>query len=449
MKRPGFLASQPFFDTGIIPPENQKYCKFGWLLKSPVTESFGLAEFGNSDWENWKVYTGVLENVEYFSIECIECDIDIQCGGGNNKCVEEGSVGFCNCADGKTGPFCTEDAPCDALVWTEGEGTESNGQGIGPHAGYGHDYWLPWSSTSFAEYPKLVYDRPVYSTQTPWYHPVHEFWWPLDLLIYTGRRWEFMWVDNNMSLSEFYDDAIGNQEQPFNAFWENLKAHAPKDTLRIYPAMISKPTDSYSPAGEMEWMYKTITGAVGNYGPDGYVYASTERYNCYDVDCTVQDVCGVGGTCNTNTSFYDSIHNDTFTVGTCDCKDGFVGWFCETSCENIENQDWWYMRESGIDVCIHQSFLQCEEFLVEVGLIPELNCSRTPQPTGATPTPTSDTPFPTSPSSLPPTYFQTTPTPPPTNGISASASAGITPPPTNSTTGRSVEWIVLPSNDDE
>ena len=93
------------------------------------------------DWKDWKVYIGDVENVEDFSIECIECnpDINMDCGGGGNTCEKEGRIGFCDCKEGKTGPFCTEDAPCDGR-----RGSDLTAWAGSQCAGRGHGWEVGW-----------------------------------------------------------------------------------------------------------------------------------------------------------------------------------------------------------------------------------------------------------------------------------------------------------------
>jgi hypothetical protein len=118
---------------------------------------------------------------------------------------------------------------------------------------------------------------------------------------------------------------------------------------------ISEVTEAYEPTGSLKWFELPAPFSIGNYGPFGLNYQSTQRYECLSVDCKINHVCGLEDTdesfCKENMTLADNLTRG----GKCDCTgrlspdaddddvlvedDYYYGHFCEFRKLASESED--------------------------------------------------------------------------------------------------------------
>jgi hypothetical protein len=107
------------------------------------------------------------------------------------------------------------------------------------------------------------------------------------------------------------------QNEKIHAYWDNLL------TTSVY--FISEATEAYEPTGPLKWFKLPAPYSIGNYGPFGFNYRVSQRYECLSVDCDTNHVCGLGS----NSCEKDQPLAVNVTGGSCDCIDPYYGHFCE------------------------------------------------------------------------------------------------------------------------
>lgn len=80
-----------------------------WLLRSPTTISYDIADVASS--ENWNVWKGTIDSSSRLSASCNECRHKADCSY-NGQCVNRG----CQCDKGYFGHACHLETPCESLA---------------------------------------------------------------------------------------------------------------------------------------------------------------------------------------------------------------------------------------------------------------------------------------------------------------------------------------------
>ena len=293
-----------FLDAGAIPKETLERCRYGWLLRSPITEVTTLEEVPT---EGWRVWTGVLDYASDLSFSCLECQTNIDCGLNRGICGEDS---LCHCHDYATGYFCNQDRPCTHLIGffsVEGE-------------------FGPW--TMLEELGEF-YDRPVYefSLNMTWVEKPDDgpgSTLPSSVssyLMYSGRRWySFEWPSDIIKLT--------HKNYDWHVYWSGVSTFGTN--------WYSEPTDSYLPTGPLKIYSVHETWSVGNYGPFGRQINYNTRFECLSVNCnTSKRVCGDKGECEmgANLTISGKVVKESLGEplqgGKCYCSPGFQGHFCE------------------------------------------------------------------------------------------------------------------------
>ena len=279
------FSIRAFVDANAVEQETVDRCTHGWLMRSPITDAATLDEVPTT---GWRIWTGILDVAEDFSISCIECKTNLDCGGQNRGTCEDST---CQCEDPYDGDFCTEDKACEDMVAFVGVGNDTT----------------PYFYSAFpGDEPGSVlkaYDRPVYS---------RDIISGLEVLLYTGRRWYDL---------EFTDQDFESRNADLHAYWGNL--------LLDNTIWYSKTTNNFLPTGPLEWFSISKSQNAGNYGPFGRTITFPQRFECLGVDCSRARICGTFGQCFEDGTFsYDGEVIQT-NIGVCVCEDGVSGHFCE------------------------------------------------------------------------------------------------------------------------
>lgn len=289
-----------FLDAKAVPEATRKeakegkeheVCKYGWLLKSPITEALTLDE---APTEGWKIWTGVLERTSDLSFSCVECDTDRDCGLGRGSCSKTSST--CVCHDEFSGPYCNQDPPCEHLL------------------GFQSDSPDPLAGGVYAFRNSFAYDRPIfYGTKDFLGQNSNKS----EMFIYTGSRWfDSLWTKEQLSEIENVTEV--------HAYWNNI--------LLGKVEWYSEVTNTFLPTGPLKWYSMNPRRSEGNYGPFGKEEEVQYIYECLSVNCASSRICGNSGTCLENEPLF--LDNEyVYPGGMCKCKevDGreVRGHFCE------------------------------------------------------------------------------------------------------------------------
>ena len=328
-----------FAASGILPQKTLDRCPLGWLLRSPITEALTLEDVPT---DGWRVWTGVLHEMNDLSFRCLECNTDIDCGLERGIC---GSDRLCHCHDFASGNFCNEQKPCMDLISIFEDDDGRNDVEV---------------STFFSRPGLMTYGRPLYFR--PWYRNENNHYkgqwrdqnythW--ELLFYSGARW----ISYRGRKDEF--DVVG----------EHFDAHAYWLGLQDLPSSFwfSEPTKSHRPTGPLKWYKLSETRSYGSYGPFGREIEWHYRLECLAVDCDSSSrICGKYGTCvkdrilslgkNPVENFFSE---ELVTGGQCVCEEGYHGHFCEFNDQGPEED--LYDEGSIIDSVVQNTSAADEE----------------------------------------------------------------------------------------
>eukprot|EP00559_Dactyliosolen_fragilissimus_P000063 CAMPEP_0184874166 /NCGR_PEP_ID=MMETSP0580-20130426/42242_1 /TAXON_ID=1118495 /ORGANISM="Dactyliosolen fragilissimus" /LENGTH=891 /DNA_ID=CAMNT_0027377145 /DNA_START=1139 /DNA_END=3811 /DNA_ORIENTATION=+ len=228
--------------------------------------------------------------LQHFSMKCIYCSSDVDCGGAERGICTKNHA--CHCNEGYFGNFCDLEVICKSVVVDENFGIFRGNRLLA-------DKYAPMKDDNGAMIK--AYGRPVFSSSNQTTATDDSE----DMILYTGRRWiltssDAISVDNfsgrNISLKKFISTY-------FHAYWSKYSAY-----------FMSEPVDVDTPKNILEpvnirWYHASIKKE------EGYIQTTALEKDSSFIcaTCSSENLCAYGNRCINET---------------CHCSDGSYGSLC-------------------------------------------------------------------------------------------------------------------------